>query len=285
MRITFADNTFVDADTIRLTPGNRAFRYGDGLFETLCLLRGKCLFAAKHYQRLQKGMNLLGIEIPAHWSADFFEDILAELSHRNGMQNGRCRISVWREGGGLYTPGKNTAGLLCEFFPIERLPFAQYDLPLRTGIFPDMCKTLDPLSACKTSSALIYVLASRYAQIHALDECIVLNQDGRVADASHSNVIVYSEGTCITPAVGEGGVDGIMKQVLQELAREKKIPFQEAQVTVDMMLAADAVLLTNVIQGIRRVANFEKTKYPIKQISEIDILLHAAKDRCSLVQA
>ena len=57
------DGNIVESNTIDFI-NSRAFNYGDGLFETMRFMNRRVQFIDKHFYRLQKGMNALGLNIP-----------------------------------------------------------------------------------------------------------------------------------------------------------------------------------------------------------------------------
>ena len=84
---------------------NRAFLYGDGVFETVKILDGKILFLEDHYFRLMSGMRIVRMEIPMYFTLEYFESQILEISNANGcVDSGRARMTVYRNNGGYYLP-------------------------------------------------------------------------------------------------------------------------------------------------------------------------------------
>ena len=106
------DGQIVDSNSALLV-SNRAFNYGDGLFETMRFMNKQVQFVDKHYQRLIKGMELLGIEVPTFFSKDYIDEQVGVLVQQLGMQGPvRARISVFRKDGGFYSPTNNEASFI-----------------------------------------------------------------------------------------------------------------------------------------------------------------------------
>ena len=86
--------------------GNRAFLYGDQLFETLRFQDGKLLFWEDHYFRMMGGACMLRMEIPQHLNIEFLEnEIIKTLKASNLFEfNSRVRLSLYRSDGGFYLP-------------------------------------------------------------------------------------------------------------------------------------------------------------------------------------
>src|ERR1700744_4338019 len=76
---------------------NRAFKYGDGLFESMRLIKGQLKFTDLHAARLQKGMRALKIEGHSQMDTWFLNEKAEELARRNKLKNGRLRLTVFRD--------------------------------------------------------------------------------------------------------------------------------------------------------------------------------------------
>ncbi|MFT7589671.1 MAG: branched-chain amino acid aminotransferase, partial [Limisphaerales bacterium] len=101
------------------TAFNRAFRYGDALFETVRICKGKPLFFMHHYSRLILGMETLRLDIPEFWQPEFFRKGIRDLAKMAEIPDGRLRITVWRDGQGKYQPQTNSVDLLMEIEPLD----------------------------------------------------------------------------------------------------------------------------------------------------------------------
>jgi len=87
-----------------LTVANRGFRYGDGLFESMRMMKGQLKFADLHADRLQRGMKALKIDGYSQMDAWFLKEKTEDLARRNKIKHGRLRLTVFRDAEGLYTP-------------------------------------------------------------------------------------------------------------------------------------------------------------------------------------
>src|SRR5690554_3374314 len=94
-----------------ITADNRAFRYGDGLFETMRWMDGKIRFLHHHLDRLHEGMRMLQLEHAASFDEQFIHTRAAALIRKNNLEGHhvRLRLQVYRDGGGLYSPQQNNA--------------------------------------------------------------------------------------------------------------------------------------------------------------------------------
>ncbi len=257
----FYNNRFVSESEFQLKRNNRALRYGDGLFETIRLSRGKPLFHLHHYSRLIRGLETLQMDIPEHWQPDFFLRTLQELSARNAMPNARARVSVWRSGEGFYLPLSSAAEMLVE---METLGEPFYAFP-REGITVDIAQTVQlggqPHERIKSANALPYVLAALEARQRQLDDVLLCHHQGHLVEASSSNLFVFRDGVLLSPPEEDGGVAGIMRGVVIKVARRAGVTVRSERLHPADLESAQEVFLTNVIRGIRWVARYRDCHY------------------------
>lgn len=240
---------------------NRSFLYGDGLFETIKIFRGKALFFNQHYVRFIEGLDTLQMELPEHWSVPFFKKQVEELAEKNAQTHARVRLTFWRSEGGFYTPENNTAEYIIQSFPLETEFYTINSAGNTLGIFNDIPKNANALAAYKTANALPYIMGGLYARQQQLDDVVILNTAGRPVETLHSNIFIVHEKKMITPEVSEGCVNGVMRRVLIKMCRQMQIDVVESKISVDDILAADSVFTTNTIQGIQWVGQFGKSIY------------------------
>jgi len=107
-----------------------------------------------------------------------------------------------------------------------------------------------------------------WAKENKLNDALILNSNNNIADATIANVFVIQDGIIKTPALTEACVSGVMRKFLLKRLKEENYSVQETSVTVDDILNASEVFLTNAIYGIRWVKEVGKSNYK-KQLSEI----------------
>jgi branched-chain amino acid aminotransferase len=251
----------VPAESQLLTIANRAFRYGDGLFESMRLMKGKLKFPELHAERLQKGMKALKIDSYSQTDSWFLKEKVEELARRNKVKHGRLRLTVFRDAEGLYTPTQNKMGYCLELTPINEPRYFLNERGLIMDTYTELLKPLNWLSNIKTCNSLTYVMASLFKQQNKLDEVFLLNQNGFLCEAAAANIFVWYQNHLYTPALSEGCVEGVMRKVVIQLAQENNIPFTEAQINAEVLNQADEVFLTNAGKGIQWVMGYGVKRY------------------------
>lgn len=248
------DGKILPAGQPVLMADNRAYRYGDGLFETLKLVNGKIVLADYHFNRFFAGLRLLQFEIPALVTAATLQQEIIHLCEKNkSSELARVRISAFRGNGGLYE-GNNTLHYIIECWGLDADQWNENGLSI--GIYANARKSSDAFSNLKSANFLPYVMAAKHARENKWNDCLVLNQHGRVADATIANVFLVKNERIITPALTEACVDGVMRKYLLG-----KINVEENEVTIEDILNADEVFLTNTIKGIRWVKQIQDKVY------------------------
>jgi len=257
--LLYYNGNYVSNTELVIPISNRSFRYGDGLFETIVFFNHQIPFLPQHLTRLKKGMKFLKIIIPYHWNIAFFTRIIEQLALQNGaIENARIRLMVYRKGTGAYQPITNEAGLLIEIYSIDNKYFILNKKGLSIGIFHDIPKPNTYLSTLKHNNCLASILASIYKTEQGLDDCLLLNEKGTIAEGISSNVFVIRNQSLLTPSLYEGGVSGIMRGVLLQIAKQLNVPYTETSINTYDLLTADEIWLTNAIKGIRWVEKFNK---------------------------
>lgn len=259
--INFNGEIYSEEDKL-LSIANRGYRYGDGLFESMRMAKGKLKYANLHADRLQKGMKALKLEGYSQMDAYFLKDKADELCKRNKIsQNARLRLTVYRNSGGLYTPDSNKNGYSLEASALDSPYYDINSKGLIMDIYDDILKPINKLSNIKTCSALPYVMAGLYKKQHKLDEAFILNQQGFLCETISSNVFLVYKGTLYTPALSEGCVAGVMRQVVMDISKKNKLPLIEAQINPEILNEADEVFITNAVKGIQWVMGFNRKRY------------------------
>lgn len=242
---------------------NRAFLYGDAVFETVKIVKGKILFLEDHYFRLMASMRILRMEIPMDFTMEFFEDqVLSTVSNNGFEQSARARITVYRNDGGYYLPTTNTISYLIHTSPLENQFFVLENKECEVDLYKDFYISKQLISSLKTTNKVIHVTASIYADENGYNNCIMLNDSKNVVEVLQGNLFMLQGNKLITPPISEGCINGIMRK--QVLALAKKI--EGLEVVEDVispfdLQKADELFYTNVIKGIQSITKYRKKEY------------------------
>lgn len=259
---------------------NRAFLYGDAVFETVKIVKGKILFLEDHYFRLMASMRILRMEIPMDFTMEFFEDQVLSTASNNGFeQSARARITVYRNDGGYYLPTTNTISYLIHTSPLENQFFVFENKECEVDLYKDFYISKQLISSLKTTNKVIHVTASIYADENGYNNCIMLNDSKNVVEVLQGNLFMLQGNKLITPPISEGCINGIMRK--QVLALAKKI--EGLEVVEDVispfdLQKADELFYTNVIKGIQSITKYRKKEYTNEIAKELVEQLNAFID-------
>lgn len=250
---------------------DRGFRYGDGIFETMLFKNGQLRLGRLHMKRLFEGMDLLGYE--SSLTEKILRASISTLCGRNGCSElARVRLTVYAGEAAITEPVKEP-GYIIEAMPIEQELTGFNSRGLQIGLFTGAVKSCDQLSNLKSISAILYSMAARYAKEQNLDDALVLNMKGRIADSSIANIFIVNKNEIITPPLSDGPVNGVMRKFLIENLSEwlslKGLELKERSLSEADLLEADEVFLTNAIRGVRWVEKFRDKTYAKQTVSEI----------------
>jgi branched-chain amino acid aminotransferase len=242
-------------DDVNITPDNRAYKYGDSVFETIKVINGKLVFWEDHYFRLMASMRMLRMKIPMNFTLEYLEEEILKTISINNQNNSRVRLSITRKDGGFYTPTTNEIDYLIDCREIKSKTKNSY----KVDLFKDFYLYSGHLSTIKTNNKLIHTLASIFAKENELDNCILLNERKGIVEATNASLFLI-KGTLIkTPLLTEGCLKGIARQkVIQIIKSSGDYQIEEAIISPFEIQKADEVFVTNSIIGIQPVTNYRK---------------------------
>jgi len=252
MNFVSVNGGIVLRENAQLSPGDHSYRYGDGLFETMKLIKGNILFEDYHFERLFLGLKTLQFRIPSLFTKQNIVEQVRKLCNKNSCEElARVRLSVSRGNGGLYDCD-NQLSWLIESWPLEKAGLNENGLVI--DVFPDARKSVDIFSNLKSANYLPYVMAALWAKENKLNDALILNQHERICDSTIANVFWVKEAKIFTPPLNEGCVAGVLRRRILDCRLQIADFFvNERILTKDILLDADEVFLTNVITGIRWV--------------------------------
>jgi branched-chain amino acid aminotransferase len=250
------NGTLESLENFTLTINNRAFKYGDGIFETVKVLNNSVVFWEDHYFRLMSSMRMLRMKIPMSFTLEFLEaEILKTVKSQEASTSFRVRLSVYRQDGGLYKPTTNNIDYLIEVSPLKIQEKVSYTIDL----FKDFYNYSGLLSTVKTNNRMLNTLASVFASENDLDNAILLNEKKGVVEATNGNIFIVKGNTIKTPALTEGCIKGITRgKVIEIITKNTDFEVEETSISPFEIQKADEVFITNAIAGVQIVTNYRK---------------------------
>ncbi len=252
-----------------ISPDNRSFRYGDGFFETMKMINGKIQLLDYHMERLFTSLDKLQFQKPVYFTPEYIKEQISMLAKKNYQQKlTRIRLTIFRGDGGLYDVDNHFPHHLIQTWELNPANNSLNENGLQMDIFKDARKVCDQYSSIKSNNYLSYAMAALWVRQHKLNDAVLLNPYDRIADATIANVFIVKDGVVKTPALTEGAVNGVMRRYLLHSLRNENMPVQETQLSVEDVLQASEVFLTNAIYGIRWVKQLGHSGYT-NQLSSV----------------
>jgi branched-chain amino acid aminotransferase len=258
--INYNGKLFLETENI-FSANNRAFKYGDAIFETIRIINGKLCFLSDHFERLQKGIDFLQMK-PCNLNFEELTKQMEELIVKNNInKGGRLRITVFREAEGFYIPLNQSCGFVIEVKPIDLNHYELNAAGLTIDIYNTYKRSTSKLSNIKTTNDIPQILAGLYTIENQLDDCIILNKHNRIVETTSSNIFLYKKNNIYTPSLDEGCMDGVMRKQILRIAEKLKINIFEGMLNANVLLQTDEVFLTNVVKGVQWVKTFKEKTY------------------------
>lgn len=242
---------------------NRAFLYGDGVFETVKIKNGKILFLEDHYFRLMASMRVVRMMIPMNFTMEYFEEQILNLVNEMGIAaSARARITVFRNDGGFYLPKSNDISFLINAIVLGNTSYTLNTKEYEVDLYKDFYVTKQLLSTLKTTNKMIHITGSIYAHENDLANCLLLNDSKNVIEALQGNIFMVIGKKLITPPISEGCLNGIMRKQILALAKKTEgIEVSEEIISPFDLQKADELFLTNVIMGIQPITKYRKKEF------------------------
>lgn len=257
---------------------NRAFKYGDAVFETIKVLEGKILYWEDHYFRLMASMRIIRMDIPMEFTMEFLEaEILKTLAHNDlSSKVARVRMTVYREAGGLYTPESTKVAYLIDVKPLVQRNYVLDEVAYEVDLFKDHYITPQLLSTLKTNNRVLNVIAGIFAKENELSNCLLLNSNKHVVEAINGNLFLVKGNVIKTPPLSDGCIKGVFrKQLIDLLGGIEEYQIEEVSISPFELQKADELFITNVIQGIVSISKYRKKTYANKVAKDLIKRLNA----------
>ena len=270
MKYFIYNSKFFKEGSAVLSADNRGFKFGDGLFETMKSINGHIHFIDEHFARLWQGLQVLQFKIPRHITPDLLQAEILALLKKNGHNKiARIRLTMFRAEGGLYDVINHTPHYLIQTWGLPDETGTWNSNGLVLGIYPDVKKNCDILSNLKNNNFLPYAMAALQAKKQKWNDAVLLNTAGRICDTTIANIFLIKDEVIFTPALQEGCVAGVMRKNMIKLLTTGNYKIIEGKLSIDDLMYADEVFLTNSVYNLRWVQSIGDKKYTNIQTQKI----------------
>jgi branched-chain amino acid aminotransferase len=241
----YLDGEFVPEEKAVVSVFDHGLLYGDGIFEGIRAYHNHVFKLEEHIERFYESARTLTMELPI--SQAEMSEVVLETCRRNNLKDAYIRLVATRGKGDLGLDPKKCPKptVFCIAASIQLYPEELYTKGLEVITVPTRRNLGE---ACNPRVKSLNYLNNIYGKIEAnlagVPEAIMLNQEGYVAEATGDNIFLVKKGKLITPPIHAGILEGITRNCVMDLAREKGIPVEEKLFTRHDIFIADECFLT-----------------------------------------
>lgn len=239
------DGRLLPAEQARVSVYDHGFLYGDGVFEGIRTYKGKVFRLEQHLDRLFK--SAAAIRLKMSYTAKQLGEAIHQTMQANGQTDAYIRLVVSRGPGDLgLDPNKSPKPMVLiitdkiALYPKQMYEQGMSIITAKTVRTPS--QSLDP--RIKSLNYLNNILAKIEALDAGVQEAVMLNYRGFVAEATGDNVFIIKDGRVLTPSLDCGILEGITRDFVMELAAQQGLEVQETELRIDDLYYADECFLT-----------------------------------------
>jgi 4-amino-4-deoxychorismate lyase len=242
-------NGVIDA---QVSPLDRGFAYGDGVFETCKMQDAKIPLWTLHKERLLKSCEKLLIPVALDLIETQLTNLLSALTTTE-TENAVVKITVTRgQGGrGYRLPDFAMPTIVIGIFPAALYPSIFYSEGVAVKICNQRLSCSPSLAGLKHLNRLEQILARAEWQDESIAEGIVFDTKGNLIEAVFSNIFLIRNSELFTPDLSEAGVAGVMRRfIIETIAPRASLNTQIKPLNISDLMNADAAFLCNSLYGI-----------------------------------
>ncbi len=246
MSIAYLNGTYLPIEEAKISPLDRGFLFGDGIYEVIPSYSGKMVGFGPHIERMIEGLGLLGIQL--HWDPQQWRTLCETLAQKNGGGNLGLYLHVSRGADSkrfhAFPEGVEPT-VFCMAFPIA-LPQAAN----RATAHAYSVSTAEDLrwKRCNIKSTALLGNVLHFQEGHAAgnNEILLFNTQGKLTEAGACNVFIVKDGVVVTPVKDNQILGGITRLlILNILRKDGSIPVEERDISKQEVLDADEVWITS----------------------------------------
>jgi branched-chain amino acid aminotransferase len=241
----FIDGKFCNERDAKVSVFDHGLLYGDGVFEGIRIYHGSVFKLKEHIDRLYLSAKAILLEIPMT-PAELMKATV-ETCRANKLRDGYIRLVVTRGVGtlGLNPRSCKKASVIIIAGKIQLYPPEYYQRGLDIVTVPttrNLHNSVNP--AIKSLNYLNNILAKIEANNAGVEEAIMLNSEGFVAECTGDNIFIIRKGELFTPPLAAGALYGITRQTVIELAEQTGMKVSEPNLTRYDLFCADECFIT-----------------------------------------
>ena len=241
----YINGKYYDENDAKVSVFDHGFMYGDGIFEGIRLYNKNVFRLPMHMDRLFRSAKAIMLDLP--WTKQEIADAVCDACRTNNLTDGYIRLIISRGKGklGLSPFTCSDPQLIIITDQIQLYPNETYEKGLKAITVPTRRNShaaLPPM--VKSLNYLNNILAKIEAYKLGYQECLLLNNEGYVAECSGDNVFIVFEDKLITPPVSCGSLGGMTRRAVLDVAKRLGIEVVEKPLARFDVWTADECFLT-----------------------------------------
>ncbi|SFM85147.1 aminotransferase class IV [Thermodesulforhabdus norvegica] len=265
--IVWWNGRFEHVNAVRISPLDRGLQYGDGLFETVRVEKGRALFLEEHLNRLAKSLEELRInpnlpELRTFLDAYETAHIVHDLIRRNGLEDRICRLKIIVTRGvadGLGLPEATAPTVIMMVFPYNPPNPEEYEVGWKAitlrHIFTPFC------ARYKTLNYLVFLMAREEARRRGAQEALLVDREEHLAEGAASSLLAFKDGFWIEP-VTSWKLPGVTIAKVIEFLKEMGEKVSKMRFSVEDLRKCDTLWITNSMIGVMPLSSVDDRKLP-----------------------
>ncbi len=255
METVFLNGEYLPRSEARISPDDRGFTFGDGVYEVTPIYGGRPLAMEARLARLRYGLGQLRIE----WDVALVAGIYRELLERNGLSGAQMAVLYLQVTRGAaprthaFPPAGTPPTVYATARALERPTRAVWDRGTGAIIFPDFRWGRADI---KTLQLLPNVLAQEAAEREGAQEAILV-RDGIALEGARSNLFLVRDGVLWTHPTSNQILTGASRGVVIDLALERGHEVHEGPTPVDAVALASEIFLTGSVTEVRPIVRVD----------------------------
>jgi branched-chain amino acid aminotransferase len=254
-RFLLHNEDICDAAERNLSPGQVGLLNGWGVFSTIRVYDGVMFAWDRHWARMQRDAGRMRVPFPG--APHGLEEQLYRLIDANGAAHSTLRVVVTRNRGGMWEgPASNREFDVIAF----TADVSQWGDGVRLGLVPQARHAASEFAGTKYLSWSENLTRYERAHQQGLDEVILLNERGEVAECTSANIFAVQGKRVLTPPLASGCLPGVTRAVLLEEIRVANLEISEQTLLPGDLEAADEVFVTSTTRELLPVIYIEGLK-------------------------
>ena len=251
----FLNDKLVDVDKACVSVTDSGFLYGAGLFETMRSYNAVVFCLEDHLDRLFFSSGSLGIN--HSYEKKYISKATYKVIQANNLKDARIRLTL-TSGRMSQAENQHQGTLLITATKAQDYPPEYYKNGVLVVLCPFRQNPAEPIYGHKTINYLSRMIALKLAHEKKAAEALWFTVDNRLAEGCISNVFLVKDSVLYTPPIRTPVLAGVARKTVCQLALENSITLAEKDLSIDDLLSAEEVFLTNVIMKVLPVIRIEK---------------------------